>query len=121
MSAKFSEQIDKRRLIASIFGDIGWNLERTCAIIVLVINMEREHMKRHEQAWLRAIAILSRKQLKQCTECGEEFIALHGRQKYCSRRCRQRRAMREYFRRKRERERVDCYVNTFTLTKTPPV
>jgi hypothetical protein len=84
-------------------------LERTCAIIVLVIDMESEHNKRHEQAWLRALAILSRKQVRQCVECGEEFIALHGRQKYCSRRCCQRRAMREYFRRKRgrERERVE--------------
>ena len=80
-------------------------LERTYAIIMLVIGMERD--ERHEQAWLRAIAILSRKQVKQCAECGEEFIALHGRQKYCSRRCKQRRAMREYFRRKRERERVE--------------
>jgi len=94
-------------LIVSIFGDIGWNLERTCAIIVLVINMEREHDERYDQAWLRAIAILSNKQMKQCAECGEMFIALHGRQKYCSSRCRRRRSMREYFRRKRERERVE--------------
>ena len=73
--------------------------------------MEREHderHERHEQAWLRALELLAGKEMRQCAECGEEFIALHGRQKYCSRRCRRRRAMREYFRRRRERECVEA-------------
>jgi hypothetical protein len=55
----------------------------------------------------RAEKILARSQLKKCLECGTEFIVLHGNQRYCSARCRRRRQMREYLRRKRKRERVE--------------
>jgi len=55
----------------------------------------------------RAERILSRSQIKKCVECGADFIVLHGNQKYCSARCRRRRQMREYLRRKRKRERVE--------------
>jgi gluconate kinase len=55
----------------------------------------------------RAERILARNQLRKCVECGTEFVVLHGNQRYCSARCRRRRQMREYLRRKRKRERVE--------------
>jgi hypothetical protein len=72
--------------------------------------MQRD--ERHEQrsdaqsqslAMALAMAILARKEVRKCVECGAEFIALCRHQLYCSARCRRRRAMREYYRRKRER------------------
>jgi hypothetical protein len=63
--------------------------------------MERERDEQHEQAWRWALALLARKQVKRCAECGEEFVALYRHQVYCSARCRRRRGMREYYRRKR--------------------
>jgi hypothetical protein len=75
-----------------------------------VIDMKREHNEQEVQevqALLEAAAKIMNKQVSQCAECESFFIVLHAQQRYCSSRCRRRRAMREYFRRRRERERVE--------------
>jgi hypothetical protein len=63
--------------------------------------MERERDEQHEQAMALVLTILARKEVRKCVECGAEFIVLYRHQAYCSARCRRRRGMREYYRRKR--------------------
>jgi hypothetical protein len=74
-------------------------------LVTEVLNMQRSDEQRSDaQALALAMALLARKEVRRCVECGEEFIALCRHQVYCSARCRRRRAMREYYRRKREAE-----------------
>jgi hypothetical protein len=72
-------------------------MERGQTLTEIVLKLALKHAER----------ILARNQLRKCIECGTEFIVLHGNQKYCSARCRRRRQMREYLRRRRERERAE--------------